>query len=211
MSRTILVIAAIGILSRASGAEFAGTTYQLPFDKSARDANGTPLYVDDAEIAKTIPQFALSVRISTCMASEVRPEPLYVAFAPTVTRPHRALSNTLQCEKAEDADVLTCRAHVQERAVIFDADPSKYFEIDANTDPEDALAIYRAFRDGQISFPDGAGPHIKTLPVRQITRDGDRFLIRNADCGCSETFAISRHKSGDVMTFEGAKIEGMCI
>jgi hypothetical protein len=212
MSRKIPVIAAIVLLNRTAGAESPEGSYQLRFEKSLRDAKGMPLYVDDAEITKTIPQFAeLGIRISTCIAGMIRPEPLAVAFTPTLTGPHQALSNTLNCVKAEDADVLTCWPHVHEHAVIFDVDQTKYFEIDANTDPEDALAVYRAFRDGQISFPDGAGPRIKALPVRQITRDGDRFLLMNADCGCHETFAISRRVSGGATTFEGTKIEGMCI
>src|SRR5262249_62370345 len=125
-----------------------------------------------------IPRFAeFGGRISTCLSGMTIPQQLFLSFTPTVTGPHQALSNTIDCDKADDADLLTCRAHVEERSVIFDDDPTKFFEIDANIDIEDALAVYRAFRDGQVSFPDDTGPHFKTLSIRGISRDRDRFLI----------------------------------
>src|SRR5215470_14975304 len=118
MSRAICLIASIALLlSRTSTAEFAGPLYQLPFDHALRDAKGMPLFVDDTEIAKTIPRFAeFGGRISTRLSGMTIPQQLFLSFTPTVTGPHQALSNTIDCDKADDADLLTCRAHVEERS-----------------------------------------------------------------------------------------------
>jgi hypothetical protein len=173
--------------------------------------DGQPVYVDDAEVARAIPQFApLGPRAATC------PTPfstlVHIAYSPTVTGPHRALSNTLECDiAADDPHVYACRAQVRDRPVIYDVEPSQYFEIDSHTIADDALQVYRAFRDGQIRYADAKMPYFRTLRVRSITQEDGRMILHTGGCGCGETIAVEPASPGNGAAFIGQTIRALCL
>src|SRR5690348_14928851 len=81
--------------------------FTFPQDPAAVDANGRPLYVDDATLAATIPDLAaVGQRLGTCLTNMTWPHSGFIEFMPTVTGPHTALSNRLYCQA--DAESITC-------------------------------------------------------------------------------------------------------
>lgn len=198
-------------MAMVAAATPAVATYEFPIDPSAVGADGHPLYVGDAAIATAIPGYAqLGARIGSCMSGMTIPRMLYVAYQPTVTGAHTALSNTLECEQSEDRETLACRPHMAASSVVFDVDAVHYFALGAGTDLENALEVYRAYRDGRIAFADPEQPHFKTLPVRQISTEGELFLIEIGDCGCSETLEVVRQRDGDRPDFSGRTRSAIC-
>lgn len=186
------------VVAGASVSTVPDATYRLPFDHSAVRPDGHPLYVSDAKIAAAIPGYAaLGERIGSCLSGMTVPQMLQVVYPPTVTGPHAALSNALECELAEDGKTLACRPQLAAAQVVFDVDPRHYFTLGAQTGLMDALDVYRAYREGGIAFADPGVPHFKSLPVSEISVEGDLFLIRTGDCGCSETLEIERKPEFD--------------
>jgi hypothetical protein len=197
----------------ATGPLAAEPVYELTLDLSARGVDGRPLYVTDEQLRAKIPELRnLGERIETCMQSMTEPMFYNFTYAPTVTAPHQALTNSVGCEGNRRDTELRCRADISRSAVVFDADPSRYFALSSNTDRDSAIEVFRAFNEGRIVYSEETKPWIKGLKVREITQEGSTFVVGKADCGCNEKVAIERRSEGTVVSFVAIKkLEGMCI
>ena len=212
-SRTVAKsIAGISVLA-VVGLVLAEETYTFTVDRSAKGPDGYPLYITDAEIVAKIPRFSgLGTRIDTCMQGLTIPEWLHVNFPPTISGPHTALSNALNCEKPHDSGEFSCHASLADAQVIFDQDSTQYFTLGPATNMDDALEIFRAYRDGQIEFTTETQPWIQRLKIREISADGKYFRIRKGDCGCSEELKVERRETGGKTSIVAVeKVSAVCI
>lgn len=197
----VFLLLAVGITANAD------EVHTLPAVSTVVDGHG--IYVDDAYVAREIPQFStLGPRVDTCpipfsMAAKI-------AYPPTVTALHRGFSNTLDCEGTPDASAYECRAHVRDRPVAFDVDPALYFEVDDQTPVDEALQVYRAFRDGRIRYADHRTPYFPSLRVRSIKREAEHLLLYIGGCGCGESIAIERAPPGIEAAFTGRTVRAIC-
>jgi len=195
-----------------SEAPTADRSYELKLEPSARAVDGRPLYVTDEQIAARIPDLGRRERIETCMQGMTQPMLYYFTYVPTVIAPHQALTNTVQCEGTRGEADLRCHADVSGNAVVFDADPRRYFSLGAGTDRDAAIEVFRAFNEGRIVYSEETKPSIKGLEVREITRQGPAFAVRKADCGCNESVVVERRGEGAAASFVAIrKLDGMCI
>ena len=202
------------VLSIAATSPLAAEpVYELTLDPSARGVDGGPLYVTDEQLRAKIPELRnLGERTETCMQSMTVPMFYNFTYAPTVTGPHQALTNSVVCEGNRGDTVLRCHPDISRSAVVFDADPSRYFALSSNTDHDAAIEVFRAFNEGRIVYSKETEPWIKGLKVREITQEGSTFTLGKADCGCNEKVAIERRTDGTVVSFVAIKkLEGMCI
>jgi hypothetical protein len=191
----------------------AAPEYELTLDPAARGVDGRPLYVTDEQLRAKIPELGtFGERIETCMQGMTRPMSYYFTYPPTVTAPHKALTNSVLCEGNHGETDIRCRADIARNAVVFDADPSRYFTLGPNTDRDAAIEVFRAFNEERIVYSEEAKPWIKGLEVREITQEGSTFIVGKADCGCNEKVAIERRSEGTAVSFVAIKkLEGMCI
>jgi len=182
----------------------AAQKYTFPIDPALGDR-----YVSDAALTAAIPALrGVPIRLSTCINSMIIPASGTIDFAPTVTGDHAALSNRLLCQ-IDPPGRLTCETQADDqRAVVFDGSPNEYFVLASHTDRQDALAIFRAFRDATVKFADNARPWIKGMPLREIARVGDVFEVSFNDCGCSNKLTVERREKEVVVT---EAHNGICI
>jgi hypothetical protein len=187
--------------------------YELTLDPSARDVDGRKLYISDDQLRAKIPALEdLGVRIETCVQSMTEPMSYNFTYAPTVTAPHEALTNGVQCEGSPDDRNVRCQADLWRTAVVFDGDPQYYFAFGPNTDRGAAMEVFRAFNQGRVVYSDETKPWIKGLKIREIAQQGSTFVVRKEDCGCTESVAIERRSEGGAVSFRLIrKPEGRCI
>lgn len=197
----------------AANAFAADPLYEFTIDPSATDADGRQIYLTDEEIAARIPPLgARGRRIATCVQGVTIPMFYVFTFPPSVTGPHEARTNALQCEGDEANVRLRCHAQIAHDPVVFNDDPNRYVGLGSGTNRDAALELLRAFDEGRIVYSDETKPWIRNLQVREITQDGSTFIVRKADCGCSEGVAIERRSEGAAASFVAVrKLEGFCI
>ena len=200
MLRAFIGALALGVFATSAAAQ----KFAFPIDPALGDR-----YVSDSALTAAFPALrGTPKRLSTCINSMIIPASGTIDFEPTVTGDHTALSNRLLCQ-IETLGHLTCETQAGERrAVVFDRSPNDYFVLAPHTDLQDALAIFRAFRDATVKFADNARPWIKDMPLREIARVGDVFEVGFNDCGCSNKLTVERRDKEVVVT---KALDGICI
>lgn len=121
----------------------------------------------------------------------------YIEFLPTVTSPHGATANRLDCT-LETPDRLECNMQPREdRQVVFDNDPAQYFRVGPGVGLDAALDVLRAFRDGVVEDPNEDKQElIAHLPLRSIDIIGNYYSVTFSDCGCAFETIVDRRSVG---------------
>ncbi len=204
----------IGYLLLAMAAPMcsADAMYMLHVHRDPGPPTKSPRYIDDAEVRVKIPSLAhIGPQIDTCYQGMARPNRIDVTYPPTITAPHHASTNVLNCSVAIDAEIATCTIRPSDDVVFGDA-PKRYFALGADTPLRDAIAIADAFHQGTLILPKGLTLSLTNIRIREISRRGSAFRISRADCGCSATTDVQLHNIDGKLRVEViADMPGVCI
>ncbi|HEX7914142.1 hypothetical protein [Rudaea sp.] len=188
MRRTIF-----GLFCCGSAALAGATTFSFPVDHSAAD-HGQPLYVADQTLITAIPSLkGATHRMSTCINPMFIPASGQIEFVPVPTGDHLAQAKVLNCQ-LKTSETLTCNDDgAVDHPVVFDKEPSKSFVLVSGTGMDEALDVFRAFRDRKIEYAsDKAKPWINDMPLRQIARKAQQYIVSFSDCGCSNSQVVEK-------------------
>lgn len=183
------------------GTVAAAQTFTFPIDENAVARNRGGLFVSDAVLYAAIPGLDKALRLRTCIGP-MSGGSATIEFAPTVTGTHTGIANRLSCSLtptqqfiAATSGQLTCSEAAQDqRAVVFDRAPAEYFWLGSGIAVDEALTVFRAFRDETIEY-ENIEPRLRPKGRRlsQMTSDGSDLLVRFAECGCSWSIRVEHH------------------
>ena len=189
---------------------FAGAaTFTFPVDHSATE-HGQPLYVSDRILISTIPSLkGTERRLLTCINPMFIPASGTIEFVPVVTGGHLAQAKVLNCQ-LNTPETLTCNDEgAVDHSLVFDNEPGGSFALAPGTKIDEALEVFRAFRDRKIEYAsDKARPWIGGMPLRQIARKGGQYVVSFSDCGCSNNQVVEKHASKFVIV---ETRNGICV
>jgi hypothetical protein len=213
-----LLVAAAGMT--VASCSDSSNTFVVPVDAKAFDVPaGQPLYLKDSTISTTFPWLKdAGHRTSTCAMSMIIPPTLSIDFRPTQTGPHTGHTNALECSfdsseaLTKRSGNLTCDVPRKKTPIYFDQSIDGFFFINSGTDLDDAFAIYRALRAGQISFDAGAAmPGTDAHPVIGATKEKGRFGLSWGRCSCGQSATVERLAKSNAPTYRAHAGVNFCI
>jgi hypothetical protein len=215
LPRLLAVVVSVhaSFASGQSVGAFESPKILLPYDKTLKGADGYDDFVSDDAVHTQVPNLRdAGARLSRCMQSMTIPQSLSIAYPPRVSGAHAASTRTLSCTYQRGSTDFECDVNPVERAVVFDVDPDKYFEVFPDVSHDDALDIARAVLRSEIRFTDEVkDPDLRSRVglLGTIHRRGDDFAIQYGDCGCSFSLIVKRNADSSFTVGETGS--SMCI